>query len=155
MSSPCDASPHPQGAFLHDQRLRSVERLLKRADFLHVQRRGRRAASSTLTVQAVPNGLEWSRLGVTVSKKVDKRAVVRNRWKRLLREAFRCNKHQLPVGFDLVVLVAHQARPTTRDEVVRELLPLIERLARQFAKAQREAAPKRASPDQMASPSHE
>jgi ribonuclease P protein component len=53
---------------------------------------------------ARPNGLGHPRLGLTVPRRVGK-AVRRNRLKRLLREAFRLNQHELPQGMDYVVLV--------------------------------------------------
>jgi len=56
-----------------------------------------------LILFAVPNGLPHSRLGLSVSKKIGN-AVVRNRWKRLIREAFRTSQSVLPGGLDLVVL---------------------------------------------------
>ena len=40
-------------------------------------------------------------------------AVVRNRWKRCLREAFRLSRGQLPVGVDLVVIPRPDAAPQT------------------------------------------
>ncbi len=43
------------------------------------------------------------RLGISISRKVGV-AVVRNRWKRLLREAFRQTAMTLPPGIDLVVV---------------------------------------------------
>ena len=45
-----------------------------------------------------------ARLGLIVGKRVDKRAVARNRIKRELREAFRLQKAQLP-ALDIVVQV--------------------------------------------------
>ncbi len=60
-------------------------------------------------IYAAPNGLQWSRLGLTVSRKAGN-AVRRARWKRRLREVFRRNKPLLPVGYDLVVIVRSSTR---------------------------------------------
>lgn len=127
--------PEAEGAahdFLHDQRLRKVERLRLRAEFLRVQRRGRRHSGASLTVYALSNPLGHNRLGITVSRKVGK-AVRRNRWKRLIREAFRRNKQELPQGFDLVVIVAQKAIPTTLEATREELLTLARRAAKSAA----------------------
>lgn len=56
-----------------------------------------------LTLIARRNGLEHARLGLVVGKRVDKRAVTRNRVKRLVRESFRQHQQEL-VGLDIVVL---------------------------------------------------
>lgn len=93
--------------FRLDERLRKEERLLRRFEFKRTQR-GRRAKSRCFVVYGQPNGLSWSRLGCTVSRKVGK-AVHRNRWKRRLREIFRRNKPQIPSGYDFVVIVKHSA----------------------------------------------
>ncbi len=62
-----------------------------------------RAASPQLTLLAKPNGLPHARLGLTVPKKALKRAVWRNRIKRLVRESFRLKQHQLP-AIDIIVI---------------------------------------------------
>jgi len=61
------------------------------------------AADDALILFALANDLPHCRLGLSVSKKVGN-AVIRNRWKRLLREAFRTSQSVLPDGLDLVVL---------------------------------------------------
>lgn len=53
---------------------------------------------------ARPNGLPHSRLGVTTTRKLGK-AVTRNRARRLVREAYRTHRGELPTGLDLVFVV--------------------------------------------------
>lgn len=57
-----------------------------------------------ITVIAKPNGLSHNRLGLSVPRRVGN-AVRRNRVKRLLREAYRLNRHGWPTGYDLVIAV--------------------------------------------------
>ncbi len=64
-----------------------------------------------MIVYGAPNGLPVPRLGLSIGRKVGG-AVVRNRFKRLLREAFRHAGAALPAGLDLVVVVRpHAERP--------------------------------------------
>ncbi len=65
------------------------------------QRRGDRL----LTVYMAENDCGYPRLGVSVGK-AHGNAVVRNRLKRLVREAFRQNQNQIPAGFDYVVMIS-------------------------------------------------
>jgi ribonuclease P protein component len=85
--------------------------LLKPADFNRVFKGSTASADRYFKILGRPNGLERSRLGMAVSRKVDKRAVGRNRIKRLVRESFRKarvllhspDQLQKP-GIDVVVL---------------------------------------------------
>ena len=72
-----------------------------------------------LIVYACENGLDHPRLGCSVSRKVGN-AVVRNRYKRLFREAFRLTQHDLPRGVDLILIPRRGAEPTI--EAVKESL---------------------------------
>lgn len=80
------------------------KRLRTPQDYKAVFAKPKRSNSSYFKVLARPNGKSVSRLGVIVAKKVIRRAVVRNRVKRLIRESFR--RHQeLLKGLDIVVLL--------------------------------------------------
>ena len=77
-------------------------RLRTSPEFNRVYRSKHYAADGTLVICGARNGTEVTRLGLSVSRKVGN-AVVRNRWKRQIREAFRKQRVDLPLGLDLVV----------------------------------------------------
>jgi ribonuclease P protein component len=86
-----------------DQSFSKQLHLRSRAEFQQVMRNRRSVADAVLIVYGLRNELGYSRLGLAVSKKVGG-AVVRNKWKRLIREVFRQERARLPVGLDFVVL---------------------------------------------------
>ena len=86
----------------HDQRFPRSYRLTTRAQFREVYARGHRARSDSFTLFGLPNGLDRSRLGVTVTRKIGG-AVKRNRAKRRLRELFRRNREELSPRMDIVI----------------------------------------------------
>jgi ribonuclease P protein component len=85
-------------------RLRPHERIKEPAAFRRAFERRRWESDRIMTIHGVENGLEHSRLGISVSRKKVKTAAARNRLKRLIREAFRLAKAELPAGLDLVVV---------------------------------------------------
>lgn len=87
-------------------------RVRARAEFDAVFNRGRRAAANALFALHHLPADHPARLGLAVSRKVDKRAVVRNRIKRVLRDHFRRERHALPPGDYVVVARAGASRAT-------------------------------------------
>lgn len=67
--------------------IKNIDRLKRRSDFLRVQAAGKKWVSSSIIVQAAPNDEQGRRYGLTVTKKLFKRAVDRNRIKRRMRAA--------------------------------------------------------------------
>jgi ribonuclease P protein component len=81
-------------------------RLLRPADFSRIYETRQSAAVGPLVLYAAVNRADphGIRVGLSVSRRIGS-AVVRNRWKRRLREAFRQVRPRLPVGNDFVIVV--------------------------------------------------
>ncbi len=73
-----------------------------------------------MTVAVRENGLDHTRMGLSIGKKVWKSAVKRNRVRRVFREAFRLSLPDLPVGLDVVLIgsvpgILPKLEPTKRE----------------------------------------
>ncbi len=111
---------------------RPAEHLRRPTDFRRVYERRRSTSDAWLLVYACENGLPYTRVGLSVSRKVGG-AVQRNRLRRLYREAFRLTRHEMPGGLDLVLIPRSPEEPTLA--VLKNTLPrLVRRLARTLAR---------------------
>ncbi|MEL7267889.1 MAG: ribonuclease P protein component, partial [Planctomycetota bacterium] len=84
-----------------DRRFPRWRKVKPSAEFTEAIRHGTVVANGHLVLYLVPIDGPTC-LGVTVPKRVGN-AVVRNRWKRLVREAFRAVVHHLPPGLRLII----------------------------------------------------
>ncbi len=116
-----NSSPRHPFAFRPEQRLRNP------ADYKLVYDQKNRAGDHVLLLFVACNALGWTRLGKSVSRKHGN-SVVRHRFKRLIREAFRLSQSKLPVGLDVVVIPRAGAMPSL-EAVVQSLVSLAVRLA--------------------------
>jgi ribonuclease P protein component len=111
------------------QRFPRSRRLTSRRQYRKIYSTGRRAGASSLTLFGLPNDLDHSRVGLTVSRKVGG-AVVRNRVKRKLREIFRRRCQALAPSLDLVVHARPEIARRDAKQLERELLTCIDHIRR-------------------------
>src|SRR5579859_278024 len=100
-------------------------RLTRSRDFVCVRRRGRSAGSALATLYVLPGQNGALRIGFSVSKRVGK-ATIRNRVKRLFREAVRQHLNSVRPGFDLVFI----ARPAAAHASYQQILDSVSYLLR-------------------------
>lgn len=116
-------------------------RLRSQKDFDRVFSAKCRAADEWIAVYAWANELDHPRLGICASSRLGS-AVYRNRWKRMIREAFRLSKWELPPGLDLVVIPQADFCPplqTLQASLWRLSRRLKEKVQKQKARQEREA----------------
>lgn len=110
---------------------RKEDRLLNRADFLALSRNGKKTAHTDFVIIAAPGVTEKTRLGITVSKKVGC-AAVRNRIKRVTREFFRLNRHNMEGCWDINLIAKKSAAALTNKQVFESLKDIFAEATRKF-----------------------
>ncbi|WP_348663156.1 ribonuclease P protein component [Chlamydia vaughanii] len=99
---------------MHRLTLPKYARVLKRRQFLYISRSGSHCQGSQVVFHVAPSKYPGCcKLGITVSKKFGK-ANKRNYFKRIVREAFRQQRHQLP-SCQIVVMPKSKKRPRFQD----------------------------------------
>ncbi len=112
---------------MSDAGLPREARLRRPSEFAALRTSSGRAGGRCFHMRYRDNELGHARLGLAISKRVSKRAVERNRIKRLVRESFRRVRQQLP-AVDLMVMGREQAAGVPGPELLRELEGLWKKL---------------------------
>ncbi len=101
-------------------------RLRKKSDFQRVREEGRSWAHPLLVLCTLRNHLGYSRFGFSVSKRLGG-AVVRNRARRLMREATRLRQAMIAEGWDIVIVARQPMRGANFHQVERAVEQLLKR----------------------------
>ncbi len=104
--------------------MRGEEYLTKPEQYALVYNKGSSWTSSLLVIKVLPNGLDLSRYGFSVSKRVGN-AVMRNRVKRLLREILR--QTPLKPGWDIIFITRRSVATVDYADLEKSVTGLLSR----------------------------
>lgn len=99
-------------------------RLLKRNEFIDVHKNKTCVVGKYLKIAVTKQPKKSLKLGITASKFFGC-AVIRNHFKRKVREAFRLSKDQLPNNRHIIVYPRKEAQKASMHEIQKELIELL------------------------------
>ncbi len=102
-------------------------RLTKKSDFTKVLKEGRVVGGVFLNLAIRRSDSDAPKVGFIVSNKISKKAVERNRLKRLMRRAVKTHISNIEDGAYLVFLAKKTAAGAASEEIIRESQALLER----------------------------
>ena len=105
--------------------MKNIPTLKNSRDFGRVYTHRESYANRLLVMYVLPNQMSYSRIGISVSKKVGN-SVVRHRMTRLLREVFRLHTSEIRQGNDFVVVVRKTAAGLSYRETEKAFLHLLQ-----------------------------
>jgi len=97
-------------------------------EFAQVRDEGQKVVGRYMVLGYLPAPDQRPRLGFIVSRKYDRRAVQRNRARRLLRESYRLLRSQISRDLWFVAIARHGLHDRSQPEVQAELSRLLRRL---------------------------
>lgn len=123
----CFLSPHPRSHLVLPQ----AHRLRHWRDFQVVYQKGIRRSGMYLHLRAIhhspsqPGERSPTRIGISISRKVSKKAVVRNRIKRQIRAVLCQLLPDLAPGWDCIIIVKPGSDPCNSSQFLQELKQLL------------------------------
>lgn len=105
--------------------LPKINRLNKDKEFDYVFKAGRSGYDKISGVKAAANKMGINRFGILVSGKISKKAVLRNKIKRRIRDVIRSQMPKIKAGYDIVVIslpgIKEKAQKEIKESVINNL----------------------------------
>lgn len=98
--------------------------LKKENDFKNVFKKGEVFGNRTFVMYFLKNTFEKNRIGIIVSKKISKKAVVRNKIRRQMKEAYRLNEKNILTGYDIILIARESIKKTDYQKIEKSLMHL-------------------------------
>ena len=103
--------------------MKNTVSIKRNKDFRSIYKRGKSRVTPVLAMYVRKNKNTANRIGITVSTKVGK-AVVRNRVRRRIREAYRKNEGAFLSGYDIIFVSRVRAASVSFSEIEKNILSL-------------------------------
>jgi ribonuclease P protein component len=107
--------------------LKKTHKIRDRSEFVNLSRSGRKLQDHFFVVLYTPGAFAWSRLGITVSRRVGN-AVERNRLKRIIREWFRLNRRSVAPPWDVNVIAKKSAAGLSSHQIFKSMEKIFQAL---------------------------
>jgi ribonuclease P protein component len=104
-----------------------IHKLVTQAEYKALFDQSRRVNGRVLTILYIKNNKLYGRMGLIVGKRVAKKAVSRNKIKRVIRESFRSCKKKL-AGIDMIVIARKQCDKLSKQKLREGIDKLWEKL---------------------------
>jgi len=102
-------------------------RLKKEEDFKKVFKKGRGFTNDLFVLKVIKNNLDISRFAFVISKKISKKATIRNRIKRRLDNVIRADLPKIKKGWDGIIIVLPGAEIKDFKEIEEDINQLLEK----------------------------
>lgn len=109
-------------------------RLKKKKDFDRVFRQGRSIYQKECGIHFIKNGLENSRFAFVVSAKIFKKAVQRNRIRRIMSEFVRLNLEKIIPNYDVAIVVRSSIKEQDRKEIKKNIIKIFKKAGLMYEK---------------------
>lgn len=107
--------------------LSKKQRIKKKKDFEEVFKKGNFFSSNFFGVKIKENNLSFSRFGFVFPVKQEKRAVKRNKGKRMFREVLKKESPSIKGGFDIIFIIKKESLKAKREDIEKEVKNIIEK----------------------------
>ena len=86
-------------------------RISKKEQITNILKNGQVIEDSGFKIFFLKNNLQITRFGILIKKNIYKKAVLRNRFKRVVSEILRLNIDQFKIGYDILILLVDTLKP--------------------------------------------
>jgi ribonuclease P protein component len=102
-------------------------RITKNTDFKRIYQKGKFFSNDYFLIKYHPNRFSETRFAFVINKKISKKAVVRNKIKRQIREIVRNNLKQFKSGLDIIIVIKKDLSQVPFSQIEKNLLQVCQK----------------------------